>query len=130
MIQQETELVVADNSGVKKVRCIRVLGGSKKKYGTVGDVIVAAVKDASPDYGLKDQTGKKVHSKAVVKAVILRTRKEIRRKDGTYVRFDDNACAIIDNNGNPKGTRIFGPVARELRERKFMKIISLAMEVV
>ncbi|AOP35166.1 50S ribosomal protein L14 [Leptospira sp. 201903070] len=129
MIQQETWLQVADNSGIKKVMCIKVLGGSKKRYASVGDEIIVAVKDAQPGFGLKDSTGKKVHNKAVQRAVVVRTTKEIRRPDGSYIRFDDNACAIIDDKGNPKGTRIFGPVARELRDKKYAKIISLAPEV-
>ncbi|MCB1160322.1 MAG: 50S ribosomal protein L14 [Leptospiraceae bacterium] len=129
MIQQETILQVADNSGVKKVMCIKVLGGSKKRYATVGDEIIVAVKSSQPAYGLRDGSGKKVHNKAVQRAVVVRTKKEIRREDGTYIRFDDNAVAIIDDKGNPKGTRIFGPVARELRDKKYMKIISLAPEV-
>ncbi|ABJ77072.1 MULTISPECIES: 50S ribosomal protein L14 [Leptospira] len=129
MIQQETWLQVADNSGIKKVMCIKVLGGSKKRYASVGDEIIVAVKDAQPAFGLKDSTGKKVHNKAVQRAVVVRTTKEIRRPDGSYIRFDDNACAIIDDKGNPKGTRIFGPVARELRDKKYAKIISLAPEV-
>lgn len=122
-------LQVADNSGVKRVMCIKVLGGSKKRYATVGDEIIVAVKDAQPSYGLRDSVGKKVHNKAVQRAVVVRTKKEIRRSDGTYIRFDDNAVALIDEKGNPKGTRIFGPVARELRDKKYMKIISLAPEV-
>lgn len=130
MIQVETFLQVADNSGAKRVQCIKVLGGSKRRYATVGDIIVVAVKDALPGYGLKDSTGKKVHNKAVQKAVIVRTKKEIRRPDGSYIRFDENACAIIDEKMNPAGTRIFGPVARELRDKKFMKIVSLAPEVI
>ena len=129
MIQVETFLDVADNTGARRVQCIKVLGGTRRRYATVGDVIVVAVKDAVPEYGLKDGTGKKVHNKAVQKAVVVRTRKEIRRADGSYIRFDDNACAIIDEKMNPRGTRIFGPVARELRDRKFMKIVSLAPEV-
>jgi large subunit ribosomal protein L14 len=129
MIQSETMLQVADNSGVKKVMCIKVLGGSKKRYATIGDEIIVAVKDSQPAYGLRDGSGKKVHNKAVQRAVVVRTKKEIRRPDGTYIRFDDNAVALIDDKGNPKGTRIFGPVARELRDKKFMKIISLAPEV-
>jgi len=129
MIQQQTMLQVADNSGVKKVMCIKVLGGSKKRYASIGDEIIVAVKDSQPSYGLKDITGKKVHNKAVQRAVVVRTRKEIRRADGTYIRFDDNAVALIDEKGNPKGTRIFGPVARELRDKKYMKIVSLAPEV-
>ncbi|MCX7999475.1 MAG: 50S ribosomal protein L14, partial [Leptospiraceae bacterium] len=118
MIQQQTMLQVADNSGVKRVMCIKVLGGSKKRYATIGDEIIVAVKDAQPSYGLRDTTGKKVHNKAVQRAVVVRTKKEIRRPDGTYIRFDDNAVALIDDKGNPKGTRIFGPVARELRDKK------------
>jgi len=129
MIQQQTLLQVADNSGVKKVMCIKVLGGSKKRYASIGDEIIVAVKDSQPAYGLKDSTGKKVHNKAVQRAVVVRTKKEIRRADGTYIRFDDNAVALIDEKGNPKGTRIFGPVARELRDKKYMKIVSLAPEV-
>ncbi len=129
MIQPQTMLEVADNSGVKKVQCIKVLGGSKRRYASVGDIIVVAVKDSQPSYGLKDSTGKKVHTKAVLKAVVVRTKKPVRRKDGTYIRFDDNAVAIIDAKNEPKGTRIFGPVARELREKDFMKIVSLAPEV-
>lgn len=122
MIQQESNLVVADNSGAKLVRCIRVLGGSNCRYGSVGDVIVVSVKEAVPHSGVKKG---EVH-----KAVIVRTRKEIRRKDGTYVRFDDNAVVLLTPAGEPRGTRVFGPVARELREKNFMKIISLAPEVV
>ena len=122
MIQQESYLKVADNTGAKEIKCIRVLGGSTVKYGNIGDVIVASVREAIPNSNIgKGQ---------VVKAVIVRTSKEIRRKDGSYVRFDDNAAVIIDNNGDPKGTRIFGPVARELREKKYMRIVSLAPEVV
>lgn len=130
MIQVESYLNVADNTGVKKVQCIKILGGTKRRYASVGDVIVLAVKDSLPSYGIKDVQGKKVHNKAVLKGVIVRTKKAFRRKDGSYIRFDNNAVAIIDAQGNPKGTRIFGPVARELREKKFMKIISLAPEVV
>ncbi|MDH4127692.1 MAG: 50S ribosomal protein L14 [Spirochaetota bacterium] len=122
MIQVQTMLDVADNSGAKKIQCIRVLGGSKRRYARVGDIIVAAVKTATPNMAVK--------KKNVVKAVIVRTKKEIKRKDGTIIRFDTNSAVIIDNNNNPKGTRIFGPVARELREKNFMKIISLAPEVV
>ncbi len=129
MIQVETILDVADNTGVKKVQCIKILGGSKRRYATVGDIIVCAVQDSLPAYGLKDSTGKKVHSKSVLKAVIVRTKNAVRRKDGTYIRFDDNAVAIIDAKGEPKGSRIFGPVARELRDKNFMKIVSLAPEV-
>ncbi|KUG04150.1 lsu ribosomal protein l14p (l23e) [hydrocarbon metagenome] len=121
MIQQETMLQVGDNTGAKKVLCIKVLGGSTRKYATVGDIIVVAVKEASP--------GGVVKKGDVVKAVVVRTRKEIRRKDGSYIAFSENAAVIIDDNQNPKGTRIFGPVARELREKNFMKIVSLAPEV-
>jgi large subunit ribosomal protein L14 len=122
MIQQETRLRVADNSGAKEVLCIKVLGGSKRRYAGLGDVIVASVKKAMPASDVKQG--------AVVKGVIVRTSKNTRREDGSYVRFDRNAMVIIDDEGNPKGTRIFGAVARELRERNFMKIISLAQEVV
>ncbi|GAB4273091.1 MAG: 50S ribosomal protein L14 [Candidatus Rifleibacteriota bacterium] len=121
MIQQETVLKVADNSGAKKLLCIRVSGGSKRTFGGVGDIIIASVKDAIPDGTVK--------KKEVVKAVIVRTKKEHRRPDGSYIRFDDNAAVIINNDNNPRGTRIFGPVARELREKQFMKIVSLAPEV-
>ena len=120
MIQQESKLKVADNSGAKEVLCIRVLGGSGRRYASIGDVIVATVKEASPG-GVKKGT--------VSKAVVVRTRKEIRRKDGSYIRFDDNACVLLDANGEPRGTRIFGPVARELREKDYMRIVSLAPEV-
>lgn len=129
MIQVQTNLNVADNTGVKKVQCIKILGGTNRKYATVGDIIVVAVKDSHPSYGLKDFTGKKVHTKAVLKAVVVRTTKPVRRADGSYIRFDDNAVAIIDNKKEPKGSRIFGPVARELRDKNFMKIVSLAPEV-
>lgn len=122
MIQLRTVLNVADNSGAKKLLCIQVKGGSFRKVGTVGDVIMAAVREAAPNGTIKKGD--------VVRAVIVRTKKEIRRKDGSYVRFDDNAAVVIDANGDPKGTRIFGPVARELREKKYMRIVSLAPEVV
>jgi large subunit ribosomal protein L14 len=122
MIQRQTYLNVADNTGAKKVQCIGILGNSKQRYATIGDIIVVSVKDAIPNSPLK--------KKSVVKAVIVRTKKEIRRKDGSYVAFDDNAVVIIDNNLNPKGTRVFGPVARELREKDFLKIVSLAPEVI
>ncbi len=122
MIQLRTVLNVADNSGARKILCVQVKGGSFRKVGTVGDVIVGAVREAAPNGNIKKGD--------VVKAVIVRTKKEIRRKDGSYVRFDDNAAVVIDNNGDPKGTRIFGPVARELREKKYMRIVSLAPEVV
>jgi large subunit ribosomal protein L14 len=121
VIQQETILQVGDNTGAKKVLCIKVLGGSTRKYATVGDVIVVAVKEAAP--------GGVVKKGDVVKAVVVRTKKEIRRPDGSYIAFSENAAVIIDDNNNPKGTRIFGPVARELREKNFMKIVSLAPEV-
>ena len=121
MVQTETRLKVADNTGAKELLCIRVLGGSVRRYAGVGDIIVASVKDATP--------GGVVKKGDVVKAVVVRTVKEIRRKDGSYIRFDDNAAVIIKEDKNPKGTRIFGPVARELREKQFMKIISLAPEV-
>lgn len=129
MIQLQTILEVADNSGVKKVQCIKVLGGTRRRYASVGDIIVVAVKDAQPSYGLKDSTSKKVHGKSVLKAVVVRTKKPVRRKDGSYIKFDDNAVAIIDAKGEPKGSRIFGPVARELRDKNFLKIVSLAPEV-
>ena len=121
MIQQESRLRVADNTGAKEILCIRVLGGSGRRYAGIGDVIVATVKDAIP--------GGNVKKGDVVKAVVVRTRKEKRRPDGTYIRFDDNACVLINEQRNPRGTRIFGPVGRELRDRKFMKIVSLAPEV-
>jgi large subunit ribosomal protein L14 len=122
MIQQQSRLIVADNSGAKEVMCIKVLGGSKRRYATVGDIIVVAVKEASP--------GAPVKKGSVQKAVIVRTRNAVRRKDGSYVRFGDNAAVIVSPEGEPKATRIFGPVARELRERQFMKIVSLAPEVI
>ena len=121
MIQQESLLKVADNSGAKELKCIRVLGGSVRKYGNIGDVIVASVKTATP--------GGAVKKGDVVKAVIVRSAKGIRRADGTFVKFDENAAVIIDNQKQPKGTRIFGPIARELRDKDYMKIISLAPEV-
>ena len=121
MVQTETRLKVADNTGAKEFLCIIVLGGSVRRYAGVGDIIVASVKDATP--------GGVVKKGDVVKAVVVRTVKEVRRKDGSYIRFDDNAAVIIKEDKNPKGTRIFGPVARELREKQFMKIISLAPEV-
>ncbi|MEI7942199.1 MAG: 50S ribosomal protein L14 [Candidatus Riflemargulisbacteria bacterium] len=122
MIQSETRLVVADNSGAKEILCIKVLGGSKRKFASVGDIIVACVKKAQPDGNVKRSE--------VVKAVVVRTVSPIIRKDGTSVRFDDNAAVIINNQNLPKGTRIFGPIARELRDKSFAKIISLAPEVV
>ena len=121
MIQQESYLKVADNTGAKEIKCIRVLGGSKRKYGNIGDVIVASVRKAAP--------GGQVKKGDVVKAVIVRSAKGIRRGDGTYVRFDENAAVLIKDDKNPRGTRIFGPVARELRDKDFMKILSLAPEV-
>ena len=122
MIQGESYLKVADNTGAKEIHCIRVLGGSKRKYGNIGDVIVASVRKAAP--------GGTVKKGDVVKAVIVRTKRGVRREDGSYVRFDENAAVIIKEDRNPKGTRIFGPVARELREKDYMKILSLAPEVI
>lgn len=121
MIQEETDLIVADNSGARRVRCIRVLGGSRRRYAGVGDVIVVSVKAALP--------GGSVKKGDVSKAVIVRTKKETRRRDGSYIRFDENAAVLLNNNNEPRGTRIFGPVARELRDRNYMKIVSLAPEV-
>lgn len=121
MIQQETMLVIADNSGAKKAQCIKVLGGTRRKYATVGDIITVAVKQALPNGTVKNG--------AVARAVVVRTRKEVRRRDGSYIRFDQNAAVIINQQNEPVGTRIFGPVARELREKRFMKIVSLAPEV-
>ncbi|MFN8547798.1 MAG: 50S ribosomal protein L14 [Candidatus Eisenbacteria bacterium] len=122
MIQQQTMLVISDNSGARRAMCIKVLGGTRRRYGSVGDIIVVAIKDAIP--------GAAVKKGDVARAVIVRTRKEVRRKDGSYIRFDQNAAVIIDKEKEPKGTRIFGPVARELREKEFMKIVSLAPEVI
>ena len=122
MIQVESYLKVADNTGAKEIHCIRVLGGSRRKFGNIGDVIVASVRKAAP--------GGNVKKGDVVKAVIVRTKRGVRREDGTYVRFDENAAVIIKEDKNPKGTRIFGPVARELRDRDYMKILSLAPEVI
>ena len=121
MIQTESRLSVADNSGAKEVLCIRVLGGTRRRYASVGDKIVVTVKSAMPNGGVKKGT--------VAKAVVVRTRKEVRRADGSYIRFDDNACVILNQAGEMRGTRIFGPVARELREKDYMKIVSLAPEV-
>ncbi len=121
MIQQETMLQVGDNTGAKKILCIKVLGGSTRRYASVGDIIVGTVKEAAP--------GGVVKKGDIIKAVVVRTKKEIRRPDGSYIAFSENAAVIIDDNGNPRGTRIFGPVARELRDRNFMKIVSLAPEV-
>ena len=122
MIQQETFLKVADNTGAKEIKCIRVLGSSKRKFGNIGDVIVASVRKSTP--------GGTVKKGEVVKAVIVRSAKGVRRADGTYVRFDDNAAVLIKDDKNPRGTRIFGPVARELRDKDYMKILSLAPEVI
>ena len=121
MIQEETNLVVADNSGAKKVRCIRVLGGSDRRYAGLGDLVVVAVKSAIP--------GAPVKKGEVARAVIVRTKKETRRKDGSFIRFDENAAVLVNEQGEPRGSRIFGPVARELREKQYMKIVSLAPEV-
>ncbi|MFA5536604.1 MAG: 50S ribosomal protein L14 [Bacillota bacterium] len=121
MIQQETVLKVGDNSGAKKILCIRVLGGTGRKYASVGDVIVATVKEATP--------GGVVKKGDIVRAVVVRVKRSIKRPDGSYIKFDENAAVIINEQGNPRGTRIFGPVARELREKNYMKIISLAPEV-
>jgi large subunit ribosomal protein L14 len=121
MIQQESRLRVADNSGAKEVLCIKVLGGSRRRYASIGDVIVATVKDANPGAGVKKGD--------VVKCVVVRTKKEKRRPDGSYIRFDENAAVLINDQQLPRGTRIFGPVGRELRDRKFMRIVSLAPEV-
>jgi len=122
MVQQESYLKVADNTGAKEIKCIRVLGGSKRKYGNIGDVIVASVRKAAPNGTVKKGE--------VVKAVIVRSRKGVRRADGTYVRFDENAAVLIKEDKNPRGTRIFGPVARELRDKEYMKILSLAPETI
>lgn len=121
MIQEESNLIVADNSGAKRVRCIRILGGHERRYAGVGDVVVVSVKAAIPNGQVKKGE--------VSKAVIVRTKKETRRKDGSYIRFDENAVVLLNTQGEPRGTRIFGPVARELRERQYMKIVSLAPEV-
>ncbi len=121
MIQQQTFLKVADNSGAKIVKCIKILGGTRRRYASVGDIITVSVKQALPNQALKKGN--------ILKAVIVRVNKEFRRSDGSYIRFDDNAGVIIDANNNPRGTRVFGPVARELREKDFMKIVSLAPEV-
>lgn len=122
MIQEETNLVVADNSGAKKVRCIRVLGGHDKRYAGIGDMIVVSVKAALP--------GAAVKKGDISRAVVVRTKKETRRRDGSYIRFDENAAVLVNEQNEPRGTRVFGPVARELREKQFMKIVSLAPEVV
>ena len=120
MIQMQTMLAVADNSGARKVRCIKVIGGSKRRYAGLGDVIICAVQEAQPNGNIKKGD--------VVRCVVVRQKKEIRRADGSYIKFDQNACVVINNNGAPRGTRIFGPVARELRDKKYMKIVSLAPE--
>ena len=122
MLQQESKLKVADNTGAKKVKCFKVLGGSKRRYADVGDIIICSVREADPESAIKKGD--------VVRAVIVRTRRYLRRTDGSWLRFDTNSCVIIDEKGNPKGTRIFGPVAREVRERGFIKISSLAPEVI
>lgn len=121
MIHEETQLIVADNTGAKRVKCFRVLGGTRRRYATVGDIIVVSVKTATPTSRIKKGT--------VSKAVVVRVKKEVRRKDGSYIRFDENACVLLDDNLEMVGNRIFGPVARELREKKYMKIVSLAPEV-
>ena len=120
MIQMETMLNVADNSGARRVKCIKVLGGSKRRYAGLGDVIICAVQEATPNGSIKKGD--------IVRCVIVRTAKEQRRKDGSYIKFDQNACVVVDKEGEPKGTRIFGPVARELRDKRYMKIVSLAPE--
>lgn len=122
MIQQESRLQVADNTGAKELLCIRVMGGSNRKFAAVGDVIVATVKDATPNMAVKKSE--------VVRAVVVRTKADIKRNDGSVIRFDENAAVIINKDGNPRGTRVFGPVARELRDKNFMKIVSLAPEVI
>ena len=122
MIQEYSRLVVADTSGARKAMVIKVYGGSRRRFGYLGDTVLVSIKDALPNAAIK--------AGAKSKAVVVRTRKEVRRPDGSYVRFDDNACVLIDDKGEPKGTRVFGPVARELRERRFTKIVSLATEVV
>ena len=118
MIQMESMLNVADNSGARRVKCIKVIGGSKRRYAGIGDVIICAVQEAQPNSAVKKGD--------IVRCVVVRTKKETRRKDGSYIRFDQNACVVVDKEGEPRGTRIFGPVARELRDRKYMKIVSLA----
>ena len=120
MIQMQTMLTVADNSGARRVRCIKVIGGSKRRYAGLGDVIICAVQEAQPNGNIKKGD--------VVRCVVVRTKKEVRRADGSYIKFDQNACVVINADGAPKGTRIFGPVARELRDKKYMKIVSLAPE--
>jgi len=120
MIQAESYMTIADNSGARKVQCIKVLGGSKRRYASVGDVVVCTVKEATPNGNVKKGE--------IVKCVIVRVKKEVHRKDGSYIKFDQNAAVVIDDNGSPRGTRIFGPVARELRDKRYMKIVSLAPE--
>ena len=120
MIQMQSMLTVADNSGAQKVQCIKVLGGSKRRYAGLGDIIVCSVKEAAPNSQVKKGD--------VVRCIIVRLKKEVRRKDGSYIKFDENAAVVVDDSGAPRGTRVFGPVARELRDRKFMKIVSLAPE--
>lgn len=122
MLQQESQLKVADNSGAKKVKCFKVVGGSKRRYANVGDIIICSVREAEPESSVKKGD--------VVKAVVVRTRRYIKRKDGSWLRFDSNSCVIIDDKGNPRGTRIFGPIAREVRDRGYIKISSLAPEVI
>lgn len=122
MIQEETQLIVADNTGAKRVKCFRILGGTRRRYASVGDIIVVSVKSATPASRVKKGT--------VSKAVVVRTKKEVRRRDGSYIRFDENACVLLDANMEMIGNRIFGPVARELRDKKYMKIVSLAPEVI
>ena len=122
MLQQETQLTVADNTGAKRVKCFKVLGGSKRRYANVGDIIICSVRDAEPESTVKKGE--------VVRAVVVRTRRYIKRNDGSWIRFDTNSCVLIDEKGNPKGTRIFGPVAREVRDRGYLKISSLAPEVI
>ncbi len=121
MVQVQSRLIIADNSGAKEIMCIKVLGGSRKRYGRVGDIIVASVKEAAPDSNIKKGT--------VIKAVVVRTKKEKRREDGTYIKFDDNAAVLVNKQSEPVGTRVFGPVARELRGKGFLKIVSMAPEV-
>ncbi|NQS97512.1 MAG: 50S ribosomal protein L14 [candidate division Zixibacteria bacterium] len=122
MIQESSRLIVADNTGAKSVECFRILGGSRRKWATIGDIIIVSVKSAIPASSIKKGE--------ISRAVVVRTKKEVRRKDGSYIRFDDNAAVLLDDKSEPRGTRIFGPVARELREKQFMKIISLAPEVI
>ena len=122
MVQEQTQLKVADNSGAKRVRCFKVLGGTRRRYAVIGDIIICSVREAEPDSSVKKGD--------VVRAVIVRTRRYVRRVDGSWLRFDMNSCVLVDEKGNPRGTRIFGPIAREVRERGFIKISSLAPEVI